>query len=64
MSPDESRLELLIRNVSVYRNIISNHDKYAPIAILIIAINHVYKLTYVSKELRTGRFKEQGIQNC
>ncbi|WP_138431111.1 L-lactate dehydrogenase [Fodinibius saliphilus] len=50
-SPDESRLELLNRNASVFRDIISNLDKYAPNAILIIATNPVDILTYVSQQL-------------
>lgn len=50
-SPDESRLELLNRNAAVFNNIISELDKYAPQAILIIATNPVDILTYVSQQL-------------
>lgn len=50
-SPDESRLELLNRNAEVFRNIISQLDKHAPNAILIIATNPVDILTYVSQKL-------------
>lgn len=50
-SPDESRLKLLNRNASVYKNIISELDRYAPNAILIIATNPVDILTYVSQKL-------------
>jgi len=50
-SSDESRLELLNRNASVFKNIISELDKYAPNAILIIATNPVDILTYVSQKL-------------
>jgi L-lactate dehydrogenase len=50
-SPDESRLELLNRNAAVFKNIISELDKYAPNAILIIATNPVDILTYVSQKL-------------
>lgn len=51
--PDESRLELLNRNASVYKNIISELDTHAPNAILIIATNPVDILTYVSQKLST-----------
>jgi len=50
-SSDESRLELLNRNAAVFKNIISELDKYAPNAILIIATNPVDILTYVSQRL-------------
>jgi L-lactate dehydrogenase len=50
-SPDESRLELLNRNAAVFNNIISELDKHAPEAILIIATNPVDILTYVSQKL-------------
>ncbi len=52
-SPDESRLELLNRNASVFKNIISELDEHAPNAILIIATNPVDILTYVSQKLTT-----------
>lgn len=45
--PDESRLELLNRNASVFNDIIAELDKYAPDAILIISTNPVDILTYV-----------------
>lgn len=50
-SQDESRLELLNRNAGVFKNIISELDKHAPNAILIIATNPVDILTYVSQKL-------------
>lgn len=50
-SSDESRLELLNRNASVFKNIISELDQYAPNAILIIATNPVDILTYVTQKL-------------
>lgn len=50
-SAGESRLELLNRNASVFNNIISELDKYAPDAILIVATNPVDILTYVSQKL-------------
>jgi len=50
-SQDESRLELLNRNAEVFKNIISELDKHAPNAILIIATNPVDILTYVSQNL-------------
>ncbi|PEN12734.1 L-lactate dehydrogenase [Longibacter salinarum] len=50
-SPDESRLELLKRNSDIFRQIISEVDKHAPNAILLIATNPVDVLTYISQEL-------------
>lgn len=50
-SSDESRLQLLNRNAEVFDKIISELDKYAPQAILIIATNPVDILTYVSQKL-------------
>ncbi|HKK45577.1 MAG TPA: L-lactate dehydrogenase [Balneolaceae bacterium] len=50
-SPDESRLELLNRNAAVFKTIISELDRYAPNAILIIATNPVDILTYVTQKL-------------
>lgn len=50
-SSDESRLQLLNRNAEVFNEIISELDKYAPQAILIIATNPVDILTYVSQKL-------------
>ncbi len=54
-SPDESRLELLNRNVAVFKNIISELDTHAPNAILIIATNPVDILTYVSQQLSSRK---------
>lgn len=59
-SPDESRLELLNRNATVFKNIISELDKHAPNAILIIATNPVDILTYVSQKL-TSRAPQRVI---
>ncbi|MDZ7691893.1 MAG: L-lactate dehydrogenase [Balneolaceae bacterium] len=50
-SSSESRLELLNRNIEVFRNIIGELDKYAPEAILIIATNPVDILTYATQKL-------------
>jgi L-lactate dehydrogenase len=52
-SPSETRLDLLKRNASIFRNIISNLDEHAPNAILIVATNPVDVLTYISQELST-----------
>lgn len=50
-SSSESRLELLNRNIEVFRDIISQLDTYAPEAILIIASNPVDILTYATQKL-------------
>ncbi|MGK7389528.1 MAG: L-lactate dehydrogenase, partial [Candidatus Cyclobacteriaceae bacterium M2_1C_046] len=50
-SKAESRLELLNRNAAVFKKIISELDKHAPNAILIIATNPVDILTYISQKL-------------
>jgi len=49
--PGESRLALLNRNAEVFREIISELDRHAPNAILIVATNPVDILTYVAQEL-------------
>lgn len=50
-SPDETRLDLLNRNASIFQQIISELDTYAPEAILIVATNPVDVLTLISQEL-------------
>lgn len=50
-SPDESRLELLERNARIFREIITQLDKHAPEAILVVATNPVDVLTYLSQEM-------------
>lgn len=50
-SPEETRLDLLNRNASIFRKIIGELDQHAPGAILVIATNPVDVLTYVSQEL-------------
>ena len=50
-SPNESRLELLKRNISVFEVIARNVDLYAPNALLIIASNPVDILTQAMQNL-------------
>ena len=50
-SPDESRLELLKRNIVVFESIAESLDRYAPDAILLIASNPVDILTQVMQTL-------------
>ena len=50
-SPDETRLDLLSRNASIFREIISELDTHAPNAILVVATNPVDVLTYISQEI-------------
>ena len=50
-SPDETRLELLERNARIFREIITQLDKHAPEAILVVATNPVDVLTYLSQEM-------------
>ena len=47
----ETRIDLLQRNVSIFKSIISEVDKSCPNAILIIATNPVDILTYISQEI-------------
>ena len=49
--PNESRLNLLNRNVDVMREITTQLDRYAPEAVLIIASNPVDIMTYIVQEL-------------
>lgn len=49
--PGESRLALLNRNAEVFREIMSELDRHAPDAILIVATNPVDILTYVAQKL-------------
>lgn len=49
--PGESRLALLNRNAEVFREIMSELDRHAPDAILIVATNPVDILTYVVQKL-------------
>lgn len=50
-SASETRLDLLKRNASIFRDIITELDRHAPEAILIVATNPVDVLTYISQEL-------------
>lgn len=52
-SASESRLELLNRNVEVFKKIIGELDRHAPDAILIVATNPVDILTHVTQKLST-----------
>lgn len=52
-SPEESRLDLLQRNASIFRDIIAELDRHVPDAILLIATNPVDILTYVAQRLST-----------
>ena len=49
--PGESRLDLLNRNVAIFREIVGNLYEHAPNAILIVATNPVDIITYVIQEL-------------
>jgi L-lactate dehydrogenase len=50
-SPDETRLDLLARNAKIFREVISELDKHAPEAILLVATNPVDVLTYLAQEM-------------
>ncbi|XP_048624106.1 L-lactate dehydrogenase A-like [Brassica napus] len=50
-NPGESRLNLLQRNVALFRHIIPPLAKSSPDAILLIVSNHVDVLTYVAWKL-------------
>ncbi|MDZ7659408.1 MAG: hypothetical protein U5J89_09020 [Fodinibius sp.] len=50
-SSSDSRLDLLNKNVEVFREIIAEIDKHAPEAILVIATNPVDILTYVTQQV-------------
>ena len=50
-SPDETRLELLERNVNIFESIVADLDKHAPEAMLVVATNPVDVLTYVTQHL-------------
>lgn len=52
-SPDETRLDLLQRNANIFQQIISEIDRYAPEAILLVATNPVDVLTYITQQLST-----------
>ncbi len=49
--PGESRLELLGRNVNIFRNILADVVKYCPNAILLIVSNPVDIMTYVTLKI-------------
>ncbi|AEP11070.1 MULTISPECIES: L-lactate dehydrogenase [Chloracidobacterium] len=51
--PGETRLDLMERNVAVFRAILTELDRHAPTALLVIATNPVDVLTYVAQELST-----------
>lgn len=57
----ESRLDLLNRNVSIFKGIVSELDKHAPDAVLVIATNPVDIITYVVQKLsKRPRFQVIG----
>ena len=49
--PGETRLDLFKRNVSIWRNIVSEVAKHNPEGILLVATNRVDILTYVAWKL-------------
>ncbi len=49
--PDETRFDLLSRNVPVFKEIVKELDIHAPQAVLIIATNPVDILTYVTQSV-------------
>ncbi len=51
--PGETRLDLMGRNVAVFRAILTELDRHAPTALLVIATNPVDVLTYVAQALST-----------
>jgi len=50
-SPDDSRLDLLNKNIEVFHNIIEQLDSHAPEAILVIATNPVDILTFATQQI-------------
>ncbi len=50
-NPDESRLELLKRNIKIFQSIASELDRYTPNAMLLIASNPVDILTQAMQQL-------------
>lgn len=49
--PGESRLDLMSRNVDVFRSVATDLDRHAPDAVVVVATNPVDVLTYVLQEL-------------
>jgi L-lactate dehydrogenase len=49
--PGESRLDLLARNVEVFREIVAQLDRHAPEAVVLVATNPVDILTFAFQEL-------------
>jgi L-lactate dehydrogenase len=49
--PGESRLDLMGRNVDVFRSVAADLDRHAPDAVVVVATNPVDVLTYVLQEL-------------
>lgn len=49
--PGESRLDLLARNVEVFRSVVAELDRGAPEAVLIVATNPVDVMTWVTRQL-------------
>jgi L-lactate dehydrogenase len=49
--PGEKRTDLLNRNVDIFRKIVSQLDRYAPNAVIIVASNPVDILSYAIQEL-------------
>lgn len=53
--PGETRMDLMERNVAVFRAILAELDRHAPQALLVIATNPVDVLTYVAQALSRRR---------
>lgn len=49
--PGETRLDLMGRNVDVFRSVAADLDRHAPDAVVVVATNPVDVLTYVLQEL-------------
>ena len=49
--PGESRLDLLNRNAAVFKDIVTQLDRYSPESVLIVATNPVDILTFVTQSL-------------
>lgn len=49
--PGQSRLDLLARNVDVFRGVVEALDRWAPEAVVLVATNPVDVLTWVTREL-------------
>jgi L-lactate dehydrogenase len=58
--PGETRIDLLARNVEVFRQIVADLDRYVPDAVVLVATNPVDVLTYAFQEL-SGRPRHKVI---